>query len=97
MKISELASELINLYGDIEVVEILHREDADSDYENITSSTLRENNHMYISELLSYSGHEGEKIFVTGNMRGYIDGATEKTLLLDFNRYVEEEEDDENV
>lgn len=97
MKISELASELINLYGDIEVVEILHRDDSDSDYEDITASTLRGNNHIFISELLSYSGYDGQKIFVTGNMRGYIDGATEKTLLLDFSRYVEEERDDDDV
>jgi len=96
MKISKLASELINIYGDIEVVEILHIDDTDSPepygYEEVTTNTLKDNTH--VTELLKYCGHNGEKHFVTANMRGYIDGAIEKALLLDFSRYVEDEEED---
>ncbi|MGG0667789.1 hypothetical protein ABE073_04585 [Lederbergia citrisecunda] len=96
MKISELAAELINMYGDVEVVEIVHVDDLEASepytFEDITAKMLNNHNHTYSTELLTYFGHDRKKHFASANMRGYIDGKLEKAILLDFKRYIDDEE-----
>lgn len=96
MKIGELAADLIKTYGDIEVVEMVHKDDMDApepyNFEAITRESLRKNHQLHLTELLTFIGHDKKKYYATANMRGYISGSIEKALLIDFRRYVDEED-----
>lgn len=96
MKISELANNMIVKYGDIEVVEIVHIDDCDMsepfNLEEITIKSLKRNDIIRPTELITYDSYKGKKCFASINMRGYIDGSIEKALVIDFNRYADDEE-----